>query len=392
MARNRHRILNTELSIASHQAGANYPRLVTNFEAKGRLIEQILLYDRVYLVTKNFLVIPLLVEWAGIDNVLRLLRENRIGFTRPTGFIGYDGKYKSIEYFIFTPKLEGDFDKDWLKIADTSDIKSSVWTILKKTLGNHKETILAELESLVVANAKEIQYPKIAERIHTETEADFLDQEIRRKLLIKAQDIRTACDIGYNQIKIGFDEGPFDPKNSREIDKAFAVGLTNFDFITAKAIGDVDIHTDNISQLILEAKLRRYLKPMLIHNGLRSLLQYRGIPDFKTLVERGQLNFNNVFELIGLTHHVRFVRWLHNMKLDSPEDILSDYIDRLEDLYTKENLRIKTIRFLVTAGLGAIAPGAGLVVGAVDSFIVDRLLRGWHPKLFLDKIRSTIGE
>lgn len=389
MGKKKYRILNTELSIAAHRVGSEYPRLKHDVVAKSRLMEQILLYDRVHLVTKNFLVIPLLVEWAGIENLVRLLRNDRIGFTRPTGFVGYDGKYKSIEYYIFTPKLEGDFNKDWLKLVDTADIKSSVWTILKKTLGDQRESALAELESLIVANAKEVRYPKIAERIHNETEADFLDNEIRKRLLIKAKDIKSACDIGYNQIKIGFDEGFFDPENSREIEKAFAIGLTNFDFMIAKAIGDVDMHTDNISQLILEAKLRRCLKPKLMHNGFQSLLHHRKIPDFRTLVERNLFNFNNIFELIGSTEHIRFVHWLHNLRLDSAEDILCDYMDRLENVYSRDNLTTRTIRFLVTTGLGAIIPLAGIVAGA-GSFILEELSKGWHPKLFLDKIRSTV--
>lgn len=391
MSRKKHRILNTELSIRADKARTQYPAVRDDVAARSRLLEQVLLYDRVHLVTRNFLIVPLLVEWAGMQNVLRLLRDHRLGFTRPKGFIEYDGKHKGVEYFIFLPRFTGDFDKDWLKIADTADIPKAVRTVLIKTLSNHQDETLSELESLVIKNAKPVDYPKIGEAIHEETEADFLDEEIRDKLMIQSKDIASACDIAPNQMKIGFDDGVFDPRRSREIDKALAIGLTNFDLITAKAVGDVDIHTDNISQLILEAKLRRDLKSKLIDEGFRTLLRFRRIPDFPNLVETGQLHFDNIFDLMGTAEHLRFVGWLHDLEMTSADDALRDYIDKLEKRSGINSLKFKTVRFLATAGLGILVPAASVLASAIDSFIVGSILKGWHPKLFLDKLRSTIG-
>jgi hypothetical protein len=355
-------------------------------------MEQLLLYDRVFLSTKNFLVVPLLVEWAGMNNLLRLLRDNRIGFTRPTGFIGYDGLHKTMEFFIFTPRFSGDFDKDWLKIADAADLETSVRAIINKGLSNHPENTREELAGLVLRNAKQVDDPRIGQRIHDETEADFLDEEIRRKLLINAKDLKNACDIAANQMKIGLDQGPFDPEQSREIDKALAIGFTNYDLIIGEAIGDVDIYTDNISRLILEAKLRRNLKSELLKEGLLSLLHVRQIPDFRTLVERNLLDFNRLLELLGSIHHVRFVGWLHNLKLESPDEVLREYVSRLEEQYSKNDVKTKGLRLLATGALSLLSLPAGALAAGVDSFLVDRLLKGWHPTLFLDKLRSTIEE
>ena len=390
MPQKKYRILNTQLSIPSHDFFSYFQRIRNNISAKTRLLEQIILYDRVFIATKNFLIVPLLVEWAGINNLLQLLRKNVIGFTRPRSFIGYDGKHQSIELLeLFWPGKTLLFEEDWIKIADSANIKEASFAVIKKTLKNHRESDLHELYSLVMRNTKQVEFKSVAANISEETRKDFLDGEIRKKLLIKAPDLSSAADIGEDQIKIGFDNDIFDPTKSREIDKALAIGFSNFDFFLGGAIPDADIYTDNISKVILEAKLRRNLKPHLISEGLSDLLSNREIPDFTQLVESGKLSFNNVFDVLGLTDTLKFRNWLHSLEISSSSEVLKDYVNKLENHYNEKKIGQKIVRFLLTVTLGLINQPTGLIGSFVDSFIVDELLKKWHPKLFLDKFRST---
>lgn len=53
-----------------------------------------------------------------------------------------------------------------------------------------------------------------------------------------------------------------------------------------------------------------------------------------------------------------------------------------------ESLPFKTVRFVITTAVGTIEPISGVCMGAVDSFFIDKWLKGFSPKLFIDQLRK----
>ncbi|WP_321439063.1 hypothetical protein [uncultured Bacteroides sp.] len=77
----------------------------------------------------------------------------------------------------------------------------------------------------------------------------------------------------------------------------------------------------------------------------------------------------------------KFREWLKTVPLDS--SLINKYIEEI----TKETLAdkkwVKGTRFAVTQIFGFI-PIVGNVVSAIDTFLVDKLLKGWKPNHFID--------
>src|SRR3972149_1985481 len=96
----KHKILNTGLNIRKYLAGSDYQRYKSNIISKATLCKQLLLYDKVYLYSGNFIIIRLLAEWFGFDALYRLIRNGHLGFLRQKGFLAFDPKYKTITAFI----------------------------------------------------------------------------------------------------------------------------------------------------------------------------------------------------------------------------------------------------------------------------------------------------
>ena len=106
-------------------------------------------------------------------------------------------------------------------------------------------------------------------------------------------------------------------------------------------------------------------------------------------INSGEVRFASILEL--LDNADRFRSWIADQPADS--NLLSAFYDEITKDSWVDKLPSKTIRFSVFTGLGlaidAIGAGglgtvAGLGVNAVDSFLIDRLIKGWKPHQFVN--------
>jgi hypothetical protein len=82
----------------------------------------------------------------------------------------------------------------------------------------------------------------------------------------------------------------------------------------------------------------------------------------------------------------RFKQWIRDK--DPSADLLKEYCRELSHLEWADKLPTKSLRWLVFGGLGFVTgvlnPLVGLGIGAVDTFLVDKLLKGWRPNQFVE--------
>jgi len=115
-------------------------------------------------------------------------------------------------------------------------------------------------------------------------------------------------------------------------------------------------------------------------------------------IRRGSCQLADV--LAVLPKAAKFKEWLRS---EAPQrDVVKAYFCEAITPTWIDKLPSKVVRWFVFtgAGLGLDALGAGglgaaaaVGIGAVDTFLLDRIIRGWKPTQFVDDhLRKLIGE
>jgi hypothetical protein len=110
----------------------------------------------------------------------------------------------------------------------------------------------------------------------------------------------------------------------------------------------------------------------------------------RTAINSGQRTFEEFLDLLDKTR--KFKSWLKGVKPEA--GLLKEYHDAVIRETWLERLPNKSSRFTVMTGAGAIidyfvtggaATVGALALGAADTFLVDRMLKGWRPNQFVEK-------
>jgi hypothetical protein len=67
------------------------------------------------------------------------------------------------------------------------------------------------------------------------------------------------------------------------------------------------------------------------------------------------------------------------------------YVAALGKSTAYTSLPVRVLRCIITTSLGAVEPISGTLVGAGDSFFIEKWLAGYSPRLFLDQMRRLPG-
>lgn len=135
------------------------------------------------------------------------------------------------------------------------------------------------------------------------------------------------------------------------------------------------------------------------------IFQIENIPLLKQLVLDGVIEFNSVFELRKKSVVKNYREWIHSVSNKSDSlSITKDYIDEISGknnfFETNKGKLIRNVgMYGLGIGLGSVLGGIpGLVAGGVivkgaeiglglfDSFVLDGLLKGWNPQMFIEEI------
>ncbi|MGA8730129.1 MAG: hypothetical protein WB608_15355, partial [Terracidiphilus sp.] len=113
------------------------------------------------------------------------------------------------------------------------------------------------------------------------------------------------------------------------------------------------------------------------------------LPSIRNAVNNGQKTIADVIRLVEKAQ--KFKDWLKKQK--DGVDLRRSYVNEVTHIDWAEKLPPKALRWLIFAGASAVTglvldPLTGAFVGAAlsatDSFLVDRLVKGWKPNQFVD--------
>lgn len=116
------------------------------------------------------------------------------------------------------------------------------------------------------------------------------------------------------------------------------------------------------------------------------------VPDFPTIRERINEGGTSVSDLMKLLDQAeKFKAWLHSANPD--ERLVYNYHRAATQATWADKLPTKATRFAVATGIGialeayvptGVGTVGGLGIGALDSFYLDRFIKGWRPNQFIE--------
>lgn len=116
-------------------------------------------------------------------------------------------------------------------------------------------------------------------------------------------------------------------------------------------------------------------------------LTLNGSPSIADVINQGDRSFEEFLELLSSAR--KFKQWLKGKSPD--ESLLASYLEDVTAEGWLSSIPGKLLRYIVGAGVGAVAPVTGLAVSAGDSFFLERLFSGWKPSQFIvNKVKPFV--
>jgi len=178
-------------------------------------------------------------------------------------------------------------------------------------------------------------------------------------------------------------------KNSKEIAPADVYKVLRLLFINkslflGNSLNAVAVKLDGVVKTLLQQKLSPLIQHGTTHDPIalfQNVLGEKKIPDFSGLYFSNILSIEDVLLFRDNIHGEKFRHWFLTTHYDSEkvhEILLSKNIP--------QSILTKWLRFLIPNAIGIVNAPVGIVAGAIDSFIIDKIVGGWHPNFFLDDV------
>lgn len=106
-------------------------------------------------------------------------------------------------------------------------------------------------------------------------------------------------------------------------------------------------------------------------------------------VNSGARSFEDVLRLLNRARDFR--GWLHSKPADA--DLLKEYFKAATRDTWADRLPAKIVRWVAMAAIGStLGPLGGAALGAADSFLIDRFIKGYRPNQFVNgPLKQFVG-
>jgi hypothetical protein len=220
-----------------------------------------------------------------------------------------------------------------------------------------------------------------------------------KKVLDQKQISELANKETYNDLK----NEPFVTENS--ILRKNNLGLTEFHqlnilrlhelntvAITAGLLGADAIKTDGKISDLMKQKFASAFSQKLKDGveSIQSVLRKKGFPDLGELFYSNIIDLDDILKLRDSLQGKIFRFWA--MHDDYNETQMQ--MDIMNSVHTVLGSKISgVIRFVTCNAIGLFSPVLGVGASAFDSFILNKVVQGWHPNFFLDdKMKERIDK
>ncbi|WP_331691379.1 SEC-C domain-containing protein [Pseudomonas sp. ZY71] len=121
--------------------------------------------------------------------------------------------------------------------------------------------------------------------------------------------------------------------------------------------------------------------------GFEKVIGAKGIPDIYYLYSKGVVSLDDILVCRESFNGSVFRKWYSNAEFDG-QLLMSALLTPV-----KQSAASRFIRLIYPNVIGVLNPFVGLGASVLDSYLVDKLVGGWRPSLFLDDVlKTTIDE
>jgi hypothetical protein len=267
---------------------------------------------------------------------------------------------------------------------------------------NKKHLCFMENSYMYPGNTKAEHFDTSLDYISFEASKIGLPIEIKQPLLyhIEKKSTFLAIDDIIEKMKHELD---YDLKNSNitnklgianleienlpdsSIDKAFRLIKSNQGLLYSALLNTDNLISESSSVDDYERKFNNQslIKQNVSLDSFNHLANRLGIPDFSEMITTGVMSLDDFLKLREKKGTLKFRQWFNDLKHD--KDATISYL--LSDIprNSNKNTITKILRWAFTNAIGIIEPISGVAASVADSFILDKLTRGWSPNLFLNR-------
>lgn len=152
---------------------------------------------------------------------------------------------------------------------------------------------------------------------------------------------------------------------------------------------------------ICEQNLKNIGNALNVTKGTSEILQIQKIPDLKQLFIQEKLDFESVTKIRYKSNAKYFRKWINSVSENSnAEEITKEYVNEIKGknnfFESTEGKFVRNIgMFGVNAALGTAVAGpigtaAGFGLGLLETYWLDKILKGKNPSMFIEDVEKEI--
>lgn len=398
-------IINSEISaILEYERFRSKPYPNSDFHA-GRVIQQenvirnfaenLLLYDKIYVVTTSFAELVKIKDWITGNKLQEMLYAGEIHFLHIPFQWGYIQKWKKEKGFfkssglitagignklVYELGLPEEAIPNEKKYAGWSsfDLEEAVTYPLVEFHGMSRKKV-GKFARLAAKNSTQIRSSEFLKFITEKSESELRNKEVREKL-------------GFSE-KVDVDNIPDDTTDIRRI---FQLVVANQNIALALVHPESDLLVEQYYLEAISMPITNELRQLKMREQMNTLFDKVKLPVPQTLGK--EIGFDKIIKIRNSREGKQFREWVHS-NLDASKDIVSAYIDLLEK---KPNFISRLVGIITPTLLGlattAITKLPSQVVdpaiSAVGEFkvksYIERFMNPNPPKTFIEKLRPEL--
>jgi len=356
---------------------------------KGHLANQLLLYDKIIIPTRDFGIIPVLIKWMSLKLFIKAIDSNTFYFLRVKDAVGYFGG-DGDGIITFTAGRGKSKTWSWPQDAMFGEnniaIEQQLRNFCPDISKQERESIIKNIisKSKTLRNIDKAYEKYITDETYEDVKGDSeLSQYIFHKSgkEINNDDFRRLEGIEKNQIRILHQK-----KNRDPIDLLLQIAEINMILYFSTLFEGADLFVPDGAETLLKNKILRLgIKDNYLDNFI-VLLELKNIPNIGKAVQSGDFSLFDIWKIREKKHSKNFRKWLRKASKQDEKNIVKLYIESLENTPLIQSLPVKVLKFASVAISSLICPLLGLTLGIGDSFFAEQWLKGYSPKLFLDEL------
>ncbi|MET0016218.1 hypothetical protein [Oscillibacter sp.] len=308
------------------------------------VITSLLLYDRIYI---KIMRLSNFIDVFGLRDTSMLLEANILKVVDDKGFV--------------SPLIENDNNTfGFGAMFEYVDLLKNIEEKLEILYPSSNDEIT---KVLYLAESKSVKL--ISEDFHNkilnELEIEF--SKNKNKLFKSSKDVKNIS-----------------PKDIVNVQRIISL---NECLLYGEALKAKNMIFDGFVKSYLQIKFSPYLSKE--NDGLEifgKMLILKRVPDLGKLYLKNVITIKDILQIRNNINGKKFRQWYLD-KNYSEDEFISELLKKGK---TDSNILTKLLRWSIPNMIGLANPVLGIEASGIDSFIIEKIIKGWNPNIFLDDV------